>query len=137
MQQPHEVNLKLYIRKKDTTPTTNSGCFLVPYDAVHKSIGQLKNVSMHEHSCVKYIDMHMAQQIITDWSIRRHRNNTTVTEMPTPELTIYVETDNCKYGCKQNGGCRANLAMGRCHDAFVRQHIARLFWPDKYMQKTK
>lgn len=137
MKQPSETHLKLFVRRKDTTPETNSGFFSAPYDSVEKSIERLNTVSLPKSSCVKYIDMHMEQHIIKDWSIRNHRDNTTITEIPTPTLTIYVETDNCKYGCKQAGSCRATLASGKCRDQFAIEHIGRLFWPDKYPQKVR
>ncbi len=137
MQKPTDASLKLFVRRKDTTPTISGAFFVVPYDVAENLINRLNNVSLPANSCVKYIDMHMEQQIVKDWSIRCRRNNTTITEMPTPTLTIFVETDNWKYGCKSVGGCRSCLASGKCCDKFAIEHIARTFWPDKYTQKTR
>ncbi len=137
MQQPTQVELKLFVRKKDTTPVNKDGGFYISDDLVTKSVTQLNDATLPDNSCVKYIDLHMDTRIVKDWSIRRHRDNTVRTEIVTPTLTISVETDNCLYGCKQRGSCRGNLAAGKCCDKFAIEHIGRLFWPDKYPQKTK
>ncbi len=137
MQQPTKVDLRLFVRKKDTTPTTKDGAFYVSDDQITKSVTQLNDATLPDNSCVKYINLHMDARIVKEWTIRSHRNNSVKTEIVNPTMTISVETDNLQYGCKQRGSCRGNLASGKCCDAFAIEHIGRLFWPNKYPQKVK